>query len=205
MSNWERRPLRKSQQHYGSLDAWILIEILKKVAEKAKSDGLPPLEKFTKTLDNRNIIITADIDSDDFDEETKQQRLDEKIVVGKNNKSRGKRQHFNKNKNYNQNKGNNNGPKEDNGISHLDTELKKGESFDSSNAKTYGNSYGKKGSSNNISLLHNEELRASMWQSHGFIVDRNLNKLAKMLQEKGIDCLIPDTQESSQICSKALE
>lgn len=195
MSNWERRPLRQSQQHYGSLDAWVLIEIMKKLIDKAKNDGLPPIERFVKTLDNRNIIITADVDSDDFDEERKQARMGERIVVN-NSKQRGKRQHFNKNKNWGQNKNHYNGPKEDQPIGekvvNLDTELKSGECFDSDNAKTYGNSYGKKGHSN-ISLLHNEELRASMWQSHGFIVDRKLNKLGKMLQDIGADCVIPDS------------
>jgi len=47
-----------------------------------------------------------------------------------------------------------------------------------------------------------------MWQDKGFIVDRNLSRLAKMLQEKGVDCMIPDqsySQDSEQICSKALE
>lgn len=191
MSNWERRPLRESQQHYGALDAWVLIGIMNKLIEKAKADGLPPIERFVKTLDNRNIIITADVDSDDFDEERKQARMGERVVVN-NSKGRGKRQHFNKNKNWGQNKSQYNGPKEDQTGVNLDTELKKGECFDSDNSKTYGNSYGKKGHSN-ISLLHNEELRASMWQSHGFIVDRKLNKLGKMLQDLGADCLIPDT------------
>lgn len=45
-----------------------------------------------------------------------------------------------------------------------------------------------------------------MWQTHGFIVDKNLTKLARMLQEKGIDCRIPtDTNDSEKICSRALE
>ena len=33
MSNWAQRPLRESQQHYGALDGWILIEIVKKLKE----------------------------------------------------------------------------------------------------------------------------------------------------------------------------
>lgn len=42
MSNWEGRPLRLSQQHYGALDAYCLIGIVKHLIEKAKNDGLPP-------------------------------------------------------------------------------------------------------------------------------------------------------------------
>ena len=37
------------------------------------------------------------------------------------------------------------------------------------------------------------------------MVDKNLTKLAKMLQEKNIDCMIPDAQDSEVICSRALE
>lgn len=44
-----------------------------------------------------------------------------------------------------------------------------------------------------------------MWETHGFIVDRNLNKLGNILKEKGIECIIPESNDSEQICSKALE
>jgi uncharacterized protein with PIN domain len=44
-----------------------------------------------------------------------------------------------------------------------------------------------------------------MWQSHGFIVDKNLEKLGEFLKAKNIDCLITDLKDSEQICSKALE
>ena len=67
MSNWERRPLRKSQAHYASLDAYILIGITEKLREKAQQDGLQPFDKFVKTLDTRNIIVNEVTDnSEDF-------------------------------------------------------------------------------------------------------------------------------------------
>mmetsp|Transcript_22294 Transcript_22294/g.34492 ORF Transcript_22294/g.34492 Transcript_22294/m.34492 type:complete len:110 (+) Transcript_22294:1696-2025(+) len=94
MSNWERRPLRKTQQHYGALDAWILIGIVQKIQEKAKEDGLLPFEKYCKTLDNRNTIFHVPAD-DDFDEERYNQAKNEQVVVNKK-VTRGKRQQFKK-------------------------------------------------------------------------------------------------------------
>ena len=49
--------MRLSQQHYAALDAYILIEILKKLVEKSEQDKGPRLEKHIKTLDNRNIMV----------------------------------------------------------------------------------------------------------------------------------------------------
>ena len=34
MSNWENRPLRYSQEHYASMDAWILVEMVPKCMQK---------------------------------------------------------------------------------------------------------------------------------------------------------------------------
>jgi len=65
MSNWERRPLRKSQAHYAALDAYILIDIVLKLSEKAKSANRHPFEKYVKTLDTRNIIVNEVIDNED--------------------------------------------------------------------------------------------------------------------------------------------
>ena len=36
MSNWENRPLRYSQEHYGAMDAWVLGEIMVKMMHKDK-------------------------------------------------------------------------------------------------------------------------------------------------------------------------
>ena len=36
MSNWENRPLRYSQEHYGAMDAWVLGELMVKMLQKGK-------------------------------------------------------------------------------------------------------------------------------------------------------------------------
>lgn len=153
MSNWERRPLRLSQQHYGALDAYILIDIVKHLIEKAQKDKLREFDFFKRTLDNRKIILTADEESDDEDGIQRAKRLDERVVADNS---------FQKNKKqtWMQSNGPTAAPKQE---------------------KPYGNSYGKKGQTNNLSFLHNDELRASMWQTKGFIVDKNLTKLGRML------------------------
>mmetsp|Transcript_22294 Transcript_22294/g.34495 ORF Transcript_22294/g.34495 Transcript_22294/m.34495 type:complete len:92 (+) Transcript_22294:2071-2346(+) len=46
-----------------------------------------------------------------------------------------------------------------------------------------------------------------MWQQ-GFIMDKNLFKLGKLLKEKGLDVLIPDqnlSRDSELICARAIE
>ena len=44
LSNWELRPLRKSQSHYAALDAYILIKLLFVLAEKAQKKADPRLK-----------------------------------------------------------------------------------------------------------------------------------------------------------------
>ena len=36
MSNWENRPLRYSQEHYGAMDAWDLGEVMARMIAKGK-------------------------------------------------------------------------------------------------------------------------------------------------------------------------
>ena len=40
MANWELRPLRKSQMHYGALDAYILVEIFEKMKAYAEENKI---------------------------------------------------------------------------------------------------------------------------------------------------------------------
>ena len=37
MSNWENRPLRYSQEHYGAMDAWILVDLMPRCLKSFKS------------------------------------------------------------------------------------------------------------------------------------------------------------------------
>lgn len=40
MSNWENRPLRYSQEHYASMDAWVLIDIIYLMQEHVSKENL---------------------------------------------------------------------------------------------------------------------------------------------------------------------
>ena len=76
MSNWENRPLRLSQQHYGCLDAYVLVEIMEKLIKMAESSQFA--EEYTMhvfTLDTRYEETHADYDSGDYsDEKIKEER-----------------------------------------------------------------------------------------------------------------------------------
>lgn len=63
MSNWERRPLRQTQQHYAALDAYVLVDLIQRL-DKIGSEKGQELSKFVKTLDHRHFKPTKAEDSD---------------------------------------------------------------------------------------------------------------------------------------------
>ncbi len=73
MSNWERRPLRQSQQHYAALDAYILVRLIHKLAEEGESCGYP-LKTHIVTLDKRDYKVK---NADDSQDETAEASLEE--------------------------------------------------------------------------------------------------------------------------------
>lgn len=52
LSNWESRPLRKSQKHYAGLDASVLIDIANTLILKAEKEDLAPIDDFIETIDD---------------------------------------------------------------------------------------------------------------------------------------------------------
>jgi hypothetical protein len=113
-----------------------LIDIIKHLIERAKQNNMPPFHKYVKTLDNKKMRISVDYDSDlENEEESKTNDRKEERINVKPRKG-GKKKHFNKG----------------------DLRLSRG-----LDGKAYGNSFGRSGIANNLQLIVNDELRASMW------------------------------------------
>jgi ribonuclease D len=56
--------------HYAALDAFVLIDIIKKLRDKAELDKkMASFTKYVKTLDNRRMLINPSFDNDEFYEE----------------------------------------------------------------------------------------------------------------------------------------
>lgn len=51
MSNWEKRPLRYSQEHYAALDAWVLVILLENLLKQGKKHGIT-LNDCLKSIPN---------------------------------------------------------------------------------------------------------------------------------------------------------
>jgi ribonuclease D len=66
MSNWERRPLRLSQQHYAALDAYILVRLIAKLGERGQEVNVP-IESIINTVDKRSYIPPVNEDDEEME------------------------------------------------------------------------------------------------------------------------------------------
>jgi hypothetical protein len=97
MSNWERRPLRFSQQHYAALDAYILVRLIQKLDEIGREVG-HPLKNHIVTLDKRDYKAKNADDSDGDPEsqleEQKDESMTQKIISSGSKQVIGKKKNF---------------------------------------------------------------------------------------------------------------
>lgn len=77
--------------------------------------------------------------------------------------------------------------------------------YDKSEAKGKKKNFGEKKAGYQKEFIPSEELKPEMWRTNGFMLDKNLNKLQKLMKEKGIDAKTINTKESDQICAAAIQ
>ena len=70
MSNWENRPLRYSQEHYGAMDAWILGEVMIKLIATGKRVSF---DKNIKAIGEKVRIVT-EVEEGEEPEEKREKR-----------------------------------------------------------------------------------------------------------------------------------
>lgn len=158
MSNWERRPLRLSQQHYGALDAYILVEIIKILAEQGKENN-QLVEKNIYTLDNKS-YRPSQTEDDDLDEdggESATKFMGSRAQINYADQPKNKKKHFGAQK---------------------DKQFK--------------------------DFIASENLTPEH-KSQGFLVDKHLFKVGRLMQEKGIDVNVSEDLESEQLCALAIK
>ena len=54
MSNWEKRPLKLAQMHYGALDAYCMLPLLQKMIEQGQQKEGFNFKKYVKTQSLKN-------------------------------------------------------------------------------------------------------------------------------------------------------